>query len=169
MAKFRTLSQKFLKGHPSEGIPTYFVEAFLKSIGVEYLAAEYYHKLCELNPEANKDDLRDFYLALSNMPHILYTKPHTIRAGKHFKDGDLISVRAWLGQPYNSKPIKLWDDLEVVKTYPYYIANGVHFLNDKQITPFKVCRNDGLSYDNFVAWFPKTFAGQVICWKEVKY
>jgi hypothetical protein len=169
MAKFRTLSQKFLKGHPREGQPTYFVEKFLVSIGAEYESADYYHKLCALNPEADRDAILSFYMKLEGMGKIP-PKPHTIRQGNHFKAGDLISIRAWLGTPYNSTPIKLWDDLEVVATYPYHIANNMHYLN-YSITALtsRVAKNDGLSVDDFIAWFPSQFTGQVICWKEVNY
>lgn len=167
MAKFRTLSRAFLKGHPNEGKPTYFVEKFLTSLDVNYQHASYFHKLCELNPTVGRAELQEFYMSLSNDAFV--PKKHTIRNGRHFMAGDMISIRAWIGKPYNSTPIRLWDDLKVMSQYTYTIENGVHICNHEIANIMRVCKNDGLRPEDFILWFPETFAGQVICWKEVKY
>lgn len=178
MAKVRTFSRRFPATHPRKGQPTYFVEGFLNSIGVT--------KASELLPGVHAI-VNDFAIIDKSL-----AKHHTIRAGKHFKAGDFFSPRVWSESPYYSPQIKLapdtlicsvWDIyLDLVPPAPKGMANGGEFfdiirINGKEIANSeneamvaKLAVNDGLSVEDFRAWFKKPFSGQIICWNpDIKY
>jgi len=88
-------------------------------------------------------------------------KTHTIRANtkKHFKDGDLVSMRYWSGKPYASKQIEfarcklrlegitLVNDGGVVSgAVPSRVLRGRHEI-------IRLASNDGLNADDFIMWF----------------
>lgn len=84
-------------------------------------------------------------------------KIHTIRANSkgYYKDGDVVEVRQWSGEPYRSKQeqtglvIKIGLEpmrLGMVRGLAdFYDGNGWSFR--------KIARNDGLSTEAFVDWF----------------
>lgn len=192
MAKVRTLSPKFMAGHPKHGKPTYFVEQFLNCLKVDYIGQPYLEKLLQLNKkniDAGKltfEDIESFHTRLIILPKEgrMGVKRHTIRGGHHFKAGDKISIRCWFGKPYDSPQIILWDDLDVVNVWNVKITHSgrnyefVDILIGSQSTGIylsesgikKLAKNDGLNVDDFCDWFAKDFAGQIIAWdKKVKY
>lgn len=195
MAKVRTLSRKFMQGHPRVGEPTLFPEKFLNSIEVSFWHTDYYDKLLFLNSSKlidgslSLDDIKSFWISLQQTND---NKHHTIRGGhpdkfkEHFKKGDKISIRCWSGKPYASPQIILWDDVELKEVYDVYIkpvdAGGkphVSLFIEKDWKCFahipspyfnKISSNDGLSPENMSAWFNKLpFKGQILVWGDVKY
>jgi len=176
MAKVRTFSRYYPKGHPKEGQPTFFVEKIWN--GLNYL---------QLPVPKNKDMPHDFMwsiLPLSNYG----TKFHTIRAGNHFKPGDKFSPRVWNGKPYASKQIIIAPDIEVIKDWKFemqpakFLDECRFLINEELISQEnydKACMNDGLSRADFANWFcgaelmstkRKPFKGQIICWsKDINY
>jgi hypothetical protein len=188
MAKVSTLSRLFLNGHPKEGKPTFFVEKFLKNIGIDYSKDEYLQQLLDLNKDKitsgklSFEDIETFWISLQDVED---SKGHTIRSGNHFKPGDKISIRCWFGRPYHGCQIILAPDITVEKIYGFCIentqmriiskdstGNTVNFpLNMFSLNIFSkkirfLCKNDGLLLSDFLAWFnyPKPFFGQIICW-----
>jgi hypothetical protein len=158
MAKIRTLSRKFLQGHPKVGQPTYFVEKFLNCLRINYRSENYLELLKVINPDK---EVETFYHSLNQ--NIIDTKSHTIRHGNHFKTGDLISIRCWANRPYKDKQIKLIPDIAVVKTFEFDI-------NDNKIDLNILSYNDGLCRRDFEDWFPSQMKGQIICWdNEIQY
>jgi hypothetical protein len=188
MAKVRTLSQKFMKGHPNEGEPTLFVEKVLNSLGIDYFDGEYLAMLHNLNK--GKEDVIDitgFFFSLGMFQDTGEEKLHTIRSGHHFKKGDMIQLAVWSGKPYASPQIKICPPLEVVQVYDFNIINDIDDLTwidirnkyyhrldmdiNQSVLPM-VAQNDGLSTQEFLDWFQvgkKEFKGQVICWKDPEY
>ena len=105
MAKVITFSQKFPSYHPKAGQPTYFVEAFYKSLFVMKCLPK------ELEESFNHE------VFLNGM-----TKHHTVRSGNRFKKGDFFSPRVWgtdvnpksgKSGAYHSKQIILSHDTEI--------------------------------------------------------
>lgn len=174
MTKVRTLSRNFLKGHPREGEQTHFAEKFLCSLNVDFSDRKYFHKLIELNADKlalgklTEEVITNFWLSLQPTP---FQKFHTIRNHHHFKTGDTISICCWSDKPYRSSQIRLWDDIEVKKTFAFEITkDGTYLLNNNPLiigSLKTVAQNDGLEIDDFECWFPdKEFSGQIICWNE---
>lgn len=191
MAKVRTLSRVFMKGHPKQGQPTYFVEYFLNSIGVDFDDFSYLKQLHLLNKK-NLDcgkltflQLKSFWYSLISSKKI--KKRHTIRAGNHFTAGDMISIRCWSGAPYNSTQIILAEDVKIKSVYniEIIIDSGCHLFDriyiswvnpkndgyDRLLSIGEVAKNDGLKFIDFTAWFNKLpFTGQIIVWsKKINY
>ena len=179
MAKVRTLSRTFMKGHPKEGQQTFFVEQFLHSIQVGYKCDDYLQRLCLLNTKnlANGklsfEDLESFWLSLQPVAN---SKNHTIRAKNFFNVGDKISIRCWFGKPYHGCQIILADDLELKKVWDVDIAipmGGIRINGDWKFENFvpvlkKLVKNDGLTVKDFKAWFnTPSFVGQILCWSEM--
>jgi hypothetical protein len=166
MAKVRTLSRTFMKGHPKAGQPTYFVERMLRSLINEQGKAisgsfNDFEKL-----ELEKEELeRDF------------EKGHTIRMGRHFKPNDELTLAVWSGKPYRSKQIKLWIgpiraiDIDVIIEEHYdelYLS-----LRPGHIKLKELAKNDGLSLEDFRHWFNLPVgehAAQILIWNpEINY
>lgn len=190
MAKVRTLSRVFMKGHPKQGQPTYFVEYFLNSIGIDFDDFSYLKQLHLLNKKSLDSgkltflQLKKFWYSLCGKK---IKKGHTLRAGNHFKAGDMISVRCWSGAPYNSTQIILAEDVEIKSVYNVKIINDpggrmhsrMHIIwadgkndgYDRLLSIGEVAKNDGLKFRDFTAWFNKLpFTGQIIVWsKKINY
>ena len=168
MAKVITFSRTFPAYHPKAGQPTYFVEAFYKSLyefgGVPVLLENFNH------------DIRSTG----------FSKHHTIREGHRFKKGDFFSPRVWgtninpksgRSGPYHSKQIRLAPDTEILEVWDIIIDQfkNIHIRGNEFILSQKeeeiLANNDGLSFNDFFQWFDKVpFEGQIICWKEnIKY
>ena len=166
MSKVRTFSRYFPKGHPKAGQPTFFVEKFwrgLQTIG--YSEPLYFF-----------DELRGLSSVISAENYNSATpKLHTIRSGKHFKVGDYFSPRVWSEKPYQSKQIIIAEDIKIEKVYDITFVQEDEFLSVGDCTYYPtgyeamvklLAQNDGLSVEDFKAWFKKPFSGQIICWSD---
>ena len=102
-------------------------------------------------------------------------KVHTVRKGKWFKEGMIISPRIWSGVPYRSKQFVFTHPLTIIEVYNFSKLDGLGwFLDNKKISAAMleiIARNDGLSRKDFTDYFAsaKVFDGQIVCWKAVKY
>lgn len=102
---------------------------------------------------------------------LMGNKKHTIRAGSRWKVGDKFSPRVWSGKPRHSKQIIIAPDIEIKKGWsftrdlftPTFYLDG-HPVGDELLSA--IAANDGLTVDDFKAWFNKPFEGQVICWND---
>ena len=163
MAKVITFSQKFPSYHPKAGQPTYFVEAFYKSLFVMKCLPK------ELEESFNHE------VFLNGM-----TKHHTVRSGNRFKKGDFFSPRVWgtdvnpksgKSGAYHSKQIILSHDTEIKNVWDIEINEATEIsINGKFISygwEVELANNDGLSWQEFNDWFVKLpFKGQIICWNN---
>ena len=163
MAKVITFSQKFPSYHPKTGQPTYFVEAFYKSLFVMKCLPK------ELEESFNHE------VFLNGM-----TKHHTVRNGNRFKKGDFFSPRVWgtdvnpksgKSGAYHSKQIILSHDTEIKNVWDIEINEATEIsINGKFISygwEVELANNDGLSWQEFNDWFVKLpFKGQIICWND---
>ena len=163
MAKVITFSQKFPSYHPKAGQPTYFVEAFYKSLFVMKCLPK------ELEESFNHE------VFLNGM-----TKHHTVRSGNRFKKGDYFSPRVWgtdvnpksgKSGAYHSKQIILSHDTEIKNVWDIEINEATEIsINGKFISygwEVELANNDGLSWQEFNDWFVKLpFKGQIICWND---
>lgn len=170
MAKVRTLSRFFPKGHINEKEPTYFVEKVLFSLGKDYKSNGFLLELIELNKEAiflgkiTEQQVINFF---ESLVEISEEKRHTIRMGKLIKDGDKISLRVWSKKPYHSTQIIIHPDI------PVYTRTFKKQGNDIYVDGIKLTENgisnlakwDGLTYNSLYSWFKVDFVGQVIIWK----
>ena len=163
MAKVITFSQKFPSYHPKAGQPTYFVEAFYKSLFVMKCLPK------ELEESFNHEVFFFFF-----------TKHHTVRSGIRFKKGDFFSPRVWgtdvnpksgKSGAYHSKQIILSHDTEIKNVWDIEINEATEIsINGKFISygwEVELANNDGLSWQEFNDWFVKLpFKGQIICWND---
>ena len=166
MAKVITFSQKSLSYHPKAGQPTYFVEAFYKSLFVMKCLPK------ELEESFNHE------VFFNGM-----TKHHTVRSGNRFKKGDFFSPRVWgtdvnpksgKSGAYHSKQIILSHDTEIKNVWDIEINEATEIsINGKFISygwEVELANNDGLSWQEFNDWFVKLpFKGQIICWNDAVY
>lgn len=178
MAKVITFSRFFPKGHPQEMRPTHFPEKVVKSLGYNPGSNEYWALLHELNP--GKQFIVDrFILSLNSFLPEGQEKLHTIRAGNRWKQGDKASLRVWYGKPYRSPQIVIAPDVELVEVYDFEIAKNpfpigpdvYHGVNSLYFELDQIAQNDGLSMEDFLAWFkyPQHFEGQILAWRPVNY
>lgn len=172
-----TFSRYYPKYHPKAGQDTYFVEKIwqcLFNMGISY--------------NGTKPGLQRELETFSNPSHFIKPKHHTIRAGYRWQTGQTFTPRVWSGKPYASKQITIAPDIEITSThlvtieknddyicmmvdhYPFYEENATMVTQSEALET--LAKNDGLSVDDFKAWFkwPKNFTGQIICWnKEIEY
>jgi len=173
MARVITFSRKFQKSHPKAGKPTNFVEKILNAFNPKYMNFETLEQWWKLN-ENNQYNTENLWTNLWDLNvgnQTLLTKHHTIRSGHRFKAGDKFSPRVWSGNPYNSKQIIIAPDIEVKKVFDFRCDyDGEFTVNGKwiDVTSCDIPQNDGLSTEDFLAWFPvgSFFDGQIICWNE---
>jgi hypothetical protein len=181
MPKVRTLSRTFMKGHIRAGEPTYFVEKAFNSIG--YSNIKY---LKEMNPKTDLKVLQSVCEQFNES--ITETKPHTIRMGRHFKANDELTLAVWSGKPYRSKQVKLWtgpiravdiviqinrlyNSMKVCKVVRFSNGPGIHITLDS-INKVELAKNDGLSLQDFEAWFNLPFGdheAQILIWNPEIY
>jgi hypothetical protein len=163
-----------MKGHIRAGEPTYFVEKVqgcLYNMGVD-LSDQIKH------PETHMSN---------NMWHQC-PKHHTIRMGRHFKANDELTLAAWSGKPYRSKQVKLWtgpiravdiviqinrlyNSMKVCKVVRFSNGPGIHITLDS-INKVELAKNDGLSLQDFEAWFNLPFGdheAQILIWNPEIY
>lgn len=180
MRRTTMFSTVFPAHHKRRGEPTYFVEKIISGLvrnDVPGYGTETVKALRDLG-------VLDIKKALEAEP-----KGHTIRAGHRYSPGDFMVMKIWSGKPYRSKQITLGPPVEIVNTWDirlelvdcvyhdgakeikdkmkFFIASTDFFLsNDEQ----KIARNDGLTHQDWLDWFPKPFEGQIIAWdKSISY
>lgn len=183
--KYIMFSRQYPKGHPCAGEPTFFPEKIinnrLQEFGLGGLVA-----YC--NMDTVYPDLFDW--GLVNEPSIDHlSKGHTIRPGRRWKKGEQFSPRVWSGLPYRSKqvaflpPLTIVDVFDIKISYTGYGSSIVVWLGNNlllmsplqsstgdskytRVSKFdlKIAQNDGLSANDWIAWFPNHFTGQMICW-----
>lgn len=158
-----TFSTKFPVKHPRAGEPTFFVEKVVKGL--------------------HRPGVKPFDVDMNTeMYHIVEPKFHTIRAGSRWKVGDKFSPRIWSGKPYASKQIQFAPDIEIKKIWTIiknpndlhgfaFHINGNRYVADWEMETANIMlkdlsKNDGLSKEDFVNWFPEYFTGQILCWNE---
>lgn len=180
MSKVITFTQRFLCHHPRHGQRTHFVEAIRNSMNPYISYLEYLEKLVRLNAKAlsrNKLTIQDIqrFLSSLNWNYSAESKRHTIRSGFRFKPGDKFSPRVWSGTPYQSPQIIFWDDIVIPKIYTIKIKTKpkfgftAHDHIDNRTSKYSealanlIASNDGLSTEDFKAWFNKPMSGQIIC------
>lgn len=181
MARVITFSRRFPVKHPKAGQPTHFVEKIQLSLYNQKLIS--LSKASEIAAEMGIESMQYIDAAREHFKTIL-PKGHTIRNGHRFKVGDKFSPRVWSGRPYASKQVVIGPDIEVRKTWDitiyvdYFGPLGLQATITIACQPFydieKLAQNDGLSVEDFLAWFaihpkktgPQTFEGQIICWDE---
>jgi hypothetical protein len=185
MSKVITFSRYFPAHHPRKGEPTYFVEAILTQLGIDYTSHEYFMWLVENNKDVSEIFLNDFFMSLSQD---IEPKSHTIRNHKRpVIVGGSLNPKCWAGKPYHKTPEGFWQikfapDIEVKKVWDIEIVDlrGVHCirLNNQPFGQFhplaegtqKIAKNDGLTAIELIQWFsspsPTGKKFQIICWNE---
>jgi hypothetical protein len=181
MSRVMTFSRVFPSYHTRKGEPTYFVEAILTQLGIDYTNHDYFVWLVENNPSIDEWFLNEFYERLS---HDIDPKSHTIRAHKKpLKLGEWINPKCWAGRPYNKTKEGYWQikfapDIEVKKVWDVRIHTIAHWINSSgmmfPIDYKELAKNDGLSTEDFLDWFGNptqkgfkdVFFGHIICWNE---
>lgn len=176
MSRVLTFSRHFPAYHPKAGQPTYFVDSIWGCL---------YNHGVDLSQYISDPDMymRNNWFDKSQ-------KLHTIRAGHRWKVGDKFSPRVWSGKPYRSQQIIIAPDMEVKKVWDFSVGGNGILLGVPGETPecwkrafifdtlptrdwpfetlYKIAENDGLSLNDFLAWFkyPAPFDGQIICWDD---
>lgn len=182
MARIITFSRDFPKGHTRAGHPTHFPEQLFNAWGIKYWSKLKYLDLDNLNPDFDEDLVAEFHRELDDYQS--GRKFHTIRAGKRWKAGDMFSPRVWSGKPYQSKMIKLAQDVRIEKVWDVRIVGNRVFIDNNLFCDIGLrssidyerfsllAKNDGLSVKDLIEWFkmPCDFDGQIICWdKTIQY
>jgi hypothetical protein len=94
-------------------------------------------------------------------------KKQTVRSHKpnnQLKKDDRFNPMYWSGRPYHSKMVAICEPLIVTKTLPFE-KNGLVVKVDNQIVSIDdFSRDDGLTTDDFLGFFPEVFYGYVIYW-----
>jgi hypothetical protein len=186
--KHITFSRSFPAYHPKKGQQTYFVEAILTQLDIDYTDDKYFVWLVENNPKITELFLSQFFLSLS---HDIESKSHTIRSHKiPLNIGDYISSYCWADRPYHKTPDGYWQikfapNIEIKKVWDYkYIIlpkQSKWLINNVEVSVFdsymqqwansdiikKIAQNDGLNLTEFCDWFNKPFSGSIICWNEL--
>lgn len=179
-----SFSQKFLKGHPKVGKPTYFVEKILTAKGVDYTSSEYLANLGYWNAERLKDgrltqnDLQKFIANLDPKFKEKIDYPHrkitTCRGGSsRMKKGQKFDAVVWSGKPYCSPMIIFLKDVEVEQVSKFEMIreeNGMYIYVDKSLKSisqvYYIAINDGLPINDFLDWFNidkgDDFKGQIV-------
>jgi hypothetical protein len=186
MSRVITFSRTFLAHHPRRGEPTYFVEAILTQLGIDYTNHEYYIWLVQANPSVSELFLHIFFESLSRD---INPKSHTIRAHKKpLKVGDWINPKCWADKPYNKTKDGFWQikfapDIQIKKVWDFNVdACGVISMakTGQQLKYIDddfdslIAYHDGLSCDDFIQWIVMPFykknrdSGimQINCWNE---
>lgn len=160
-----TFSTKFPANHPRKGEPTFFVEKIWQGLNSFPLMPD---EIALPDPRL-EEHLKNHYTKFYD------EKWHTIRGGNRWKVGDWFSPRIWSGKPYQSKQIQFALPIQIKKIWNFKSVGDYFYLNEKQfdVTSSDLPLNDGLSTEDFLAWFdihPKKnhlcFCGQVLCWGE---
>ena len=167
MAKIRTLSRTFLKGHPRAGEPTNFPQKLIECITL-IGGDDGFHAGYEQFVAPYKFDCYPI-------------KGHTIRMGRHFKPQDELTLAVWSDKPYQSKQIKLWTGPIRAIDIDFYSSNSgliwvANVATGKKIDIPTLAKNDGLYEDDFKIWFTekskvsKVGEAQILIWNpQINY
>lgn len=147
------LSERFLKGHPKAGQPTYFKQKFENAL-YKYP----YSTITRYDGDGNKQpdiliDNKKIHTIRNNYP--LWEK----RINEVLQGKAIISLRVWEDKPYRSKQ-------RIIKDLTVSDGVGIQLLDcdkpfaweidekglDKSIMS-TLANNDGLSYEDFDSWF----------------
>lgn len=166
MAKPLSFSRNYPCNHKRKGEPTFFVEKIWKSL----------QQIGYNNPESYFDSIPNLSKVIDmGIYKDLLPKLHTMRASKRFKAGDWFTPKVWSGRPYFTSPYIIAPDVQVVKTFDFYLSvkDEVLIIDELNCYPYgydktiaELASNDGLSVDDFISWFKKPIEGQIICWSE---
>jgi hypothetical protein len=108
--------------------------------------------------------------------------------GRHFNPVDELTLAVWSGKPYRSKQVKLWtgpiravdiviqinrlyNSMKVCKVVRFSNGPGIHITLDS-INKVELAKNDGLSLQDFEAWFNLPFGdheAQILIWNPEIY
>lgn len=164
MPKVITFSQLFPASHAHAGVPTWFVERIWHGLRGQF-DSEMMHAYLDEQDKKLWEINRISWLALKGIA----PKIHTIRAGHSRKVGDVFAPRIWSGKPYASKQVQFAPDLTMRHIVNFErTADRRILLNETDCTfhATTIADNDGLTLDEFWAWFDKPFIGQVLIWAE---
>lgn len=166
MARVITFSRFFPSYHPRKGEETYFVEkiwAHLISSG-QYTINDAEQYVKDYTKHIEGHSVQAFMSYLEWVIENGRCKIHTIREGSRWKKDDVFSPRVWSGKPYYSKQIVFAPELKIQEIEWFDKRNGQFWRNDKECRGVeRIANNDGLSFDDFKAWFNKEpFEGQII-------
>lgn len=135
-----TLSKTFPAWHPRKGEPIEFLERFL-------------------NGQTGTGDVKKLHTIRANYP--LWEK----RIREVQNGNAVLSVRQWSGRPYASKQVEIAklnaldgvgiQQLDINNLYGVdrYDVWGMNFRFCREIPPGIIAANDGLSLDDWLAWF----------------
>jgi hypothetical protein len=165
--KYIIFSTQFPKIHPRVGEPTDFVAKIWRSY---FDFFEINDILCHLIPKKEPDILFEFLPSDIQFFENLFPKGQTIRKGQRWVKGDFFNAKIWAGKPYKSKQVSILESLRILKVYHFERDMlGIFFLEGKALETDIVeviAKNDGLSLQDFMDWFPYGFEGQIIVWSD---
>jgi len=98
-------------------------------------------------------------------------KVHTIRDHlSPLQRGYVFRPVHWSEKPYRSAVVEVCEPLTVVETYPFSLELAKAKVSGRIVSDLRVlARNDGLSVEDFLAWFYPKYSGYIICWQPVNY
>lgn len=187
MSRILTFSRTFPAYHPRKGEPTFFVEAILTQLEIDYTSYNYFDWLVKNNSEIDSSFLENF---MDSFKQNIQPKSHTIRNhAKPIKVSEFINPKCWAGKPYNKTKEGYWQikfapDIEVKKTWDFeievdddytcFLIDNKPFceMNSKMTTNTGqldyLAKNDGLNTLDLLYWFkhPSPFSAQIICWND---
>lgn len=137
-----TFSRQFPRYHPRAKEPTFFVEKILNKLDkgrydLSWRKDNYIQVLYKLNEEKIREgkltyaQILSFYRSLNK--DITDCKPHTIRAGNRWKQGQSFSPRIWSGRPYFDPQIIFAPPMEIKKVWNFEIKDSLMRIGDKDI------------------------------------
>jgi len=159
--KVITFSTRFPKGHPSAGAFTFFPELIWAGLPIDDGQLE-----AAIKPYKDVVCLQIVQQMRQNGKR---AKLHTIRAGDRWKVGETFQPRVWQFEPYRSKQLDFCPPLTLTHVQGF-VFDGLQYHTAKPINDTALRRlaaNDGLTVDEFKAWFTEPFAGQILSWHEL--
>lgn len=158
MAKVITVSRHFMSEHPKAGKPTFFAEKIMAALA-EYMPGY------SIPSDFTDWDWHEYYNARPKL--------HTIRSGKRWKVGDMMSVRVWSGKPYTSHQIAIAPNFELPRVADIEISKlGQISIDGKDYChiceAIELAKNDGLTPVDFLTWIGYPFSGQIIFFTTLK-
>lgn len=176
------ISRYFPATHPRRGEETHFMSGILLNFDRVVFQDE------DESQRPGKIGYGSKYAAAMIKEGGFAPKLHTIRenydlwarrAEKINAGEAVLSIRQWSGKPYRSKQVEFLR-LEKIGVQKIKISNlkpppwqREEIINKlcvvdkiRSISPYAVAQNDGLSYDDFCAWFKKDMKGCVIHFTE---
>lgn len=106
------------------------------------------------------------------------SKIHTIRSNYEYwkpkieqvqRGEAFLSLRQWKGKPYRSKQREFMRVFDA-GFQPIYINHlGAGFIGNTELAMQNVAKNDGLTMQDFDAWFDEHFEGIIIHFTDFRY